>query len=219
MSADTTDSPHTFLPAWQFITFLGWTSCYQVPHHPHHSQSHDAGYAEDHAHQAIVEARCVPSNPGVVKGWSDGQGIHAQSHADVCYGQVHCQQLRSFEHGEPTGCTEQDSCIPKDGQDGCRKMIEGEREREREAYLKTHPCREVCRFKLSLCKLAVTPWTTNDQSNPLSPDGGEYHASVSLFFLLFNNIHVWLCSWNFSSECDRTRDVRRHSVRSEKLCI
>lgn len=114
-----------------YTTCLGWTSCYQVPDYPYHSQSHDAGYAEDHAHQAVVKARDVTSNPGMVKCRGNGQRIHAEGHADVCYSQVHCQQLWSFEQGETTCCIEQDCCIPQNRQDGCRneKGIEKQEKR------------------------------------------------------------------------------------------
>lgn len=77
-------------------TFPGWTSCYQEPDHPHHCQCHDAGYAEDHAHEAVIQTGRVSSHPGVVKSRGDGQRVHAESHADVRDRQVHRQQLGSF---------------------------------------------------------------------------------------------------------------------------
>lgn len=67
-------------------TCLGGVSRHQVPDHPHHRQSHNAGYAEDHSHQAIVAARDVAADPSVVEGRGDGQRVHAEGHADVRHG-------------------------------------------------------------------------------------------------------------------------------------
>lgn len=103
------------------ITFFGRAPCHQVPDHPHDSQSHDAGYAEDHAHQAVVEARGVTSDPGVVERRGNGEWVHTERHADVRYGQVHRQQLGGSQHGEAAARADQDCCVSQNGQNSCKK--------------------------------------------------------------------------------------------------
>lgn len=112
-----------WIPQWDpatHVTFSGRTSCHHVPDHPHHGQRHDAGDAEDHAHQAIVEAGDVAADPGVVERRGDGEWVHAERHADVRHGQVHRQELGSFEPGEAASGADQDGGIPENGQDCCR---------------------------------------------------------------------------------------------------
>lgn len=107
------------------VTFSGRTSCHHVPDHPHHRQRHDAGDAEDHTHQAVVEAGDVAADPGVVERRGDGERVHAERHADVRHGQVHRQQLGRFEPGQAASGADQDGGVPVNGQDGCRGKSEG----------------------------------------------------------------------------------------------
>lgn len=76
--------------------------------HGHGTQRHHAADAEKEAHQGVIHAGRIPSQPGVVPGGCNGQRVHADRHPDICHCQVDRQQLRGLQEGGALRCCSED---------------------------------------------------------------------------------------------------------------
>lgn len=88
------------------------------PHDGENRQVHDAGDAEEEARQAVVYAGGVSSEPAVAPGGRHGERVHGDGCSQVCYRQIHTQQLRGFQPRRPFVRHDDDQEVSNDGENG-----------------------------------------------------------------------------------------------------